>query len=363
MVRTIFGSLLILIALLGVGAAVAGLKYRAMMSPPPVPPESPTVVVFSQPRTTQLRSSSTAIGTVVAPRSLQLKTETVGTVSEVHFQSGDVVEPGQILLKLDTAVEEALLQSARAAQKIAESTYQRIRQATESKALTESDRDQIEAQLAQAQAEVARIEAIIRRKTLVAPFKARAGLFDIHPGQYLQEGSLVTMLQGVDRFVYIDFMMPQQVADHIRVGDSIDLQHDGAALQAKIVAVDSQSDRTTRSMMARAKLDAPPETLHVYDSVRVDVEYGKEVEAVTIPSSALRSSPSGAFVFVVETDAEHPDKPVARQRNVVPGPSVGNDVAVLAGLQPTDTIVADGSFKLSEGMWVAPSSLTNSAIR
>lgn len=363
MVRTIFGSLLILIALLGVGAAVAGLKYRAMMSPPPAPPESPTVVVFSQPRTTQLRSSSTAIGTVVAPRSVQLKTETVGTVSEVHFQSGDLVEPGQVLLKLDTAVEEAILQSARAAQKIAESTYQRIRQATETKALTESDRDQIEAQLAQAQAEVARIEAIIRRKTLVAPFKARAGLFDIHPGQYLQEGSLVTMLQGVDRFVYIDFMMPQQVADHMRVGDSIALLHDGATLQAKIVAVDSQSDRTTRSMMARAKLDSPPETLHVFDSVRVDVEYGKEVDAVTIPSSALRSSPSGAFVFVVETDPAHPDKPIARQRNVVPGPAVGNDVAVLAGLQPTDTIVADGSFKLSEGTWVAPSSLTNPAIR
>ncbi|MEI8211190.1 MAG: efflux RND transporter periplasmic adaptor subunit [Planctomycetota bacterium] len=361
--KTFFGSILILLGVVGIGAIVAGLKYRSMMAPQFLPPESPTPVVIAQPGSSQIRQASTAIGTVVAPRSIQLKTESVGTVSTVHFQSGDVVQPGQVLLQLDTAVEEAMLQSARAAQRIAMSTFQRIKKAMETQALTESDRDQTEALLAQSEAEVKRIEAIIRRKTLVAPFPARAGLLDIHPGQYLPEGSLVTMLQGVDSYVFVDFMMPQQVADYLRVGNEVLIKHDGASFPAKIVATDSQSDRVTRSMLARARIDSPPETMHIHDSVRVDVEYGLSVPSMTVPSSALRSSPAGNFVYVVESDREHPDRSIARQRTVIPGPSVGNEIAILSGLQANETIVADGSFKISDGTWVAPSELTNTALQ
>jgi membrane fusion protein, multidrug efflux system len=361
--RTFFGSLFVLLGVLAAGATVAWVKYRAMSAPPPEQHAAPTSVVFTEPKSIPLRQTATAIGTVLAPRSVQLKTEVVGTVAAVHFQSGDVVQPGQVLLQLDTAVEEAQLQSARAAQRIAASTFQRILKAMESQALTELDRDQTEAQLAQAQAEVARIEAIIRRKTLLAPFVARVGVFDIHPGQYLPEGSLITMLQGVDDYVYVDFMMPQHVADHVQVGHEVKLLHDHQTIAANVVATESQSDRVTRSLMARAKVMAPPTSMHIHDSVRVEVDFGLTVPTLAVPSSALRTSPAGAFVFVVEPDREQPDHLVARQRTVVPGPSIGNDVTILSGIEPQETIVADGSFKIVDGGWVAPSQLTNTALK
>jgi membrane fusion protein (multidrug efflux system) len=227
----------------------------------------------------------------------------------------------------------------------------------EVQALTELDLDQTEAQLAQAKAEVARIEAIIRRKVLVAPFGARAGVFDIQPGQYLSEGSLITMLQGVDQFVYVDFMMPQQVADYVQVGDQVALEHLGKKLIAQVVAVDSQADRVTRSLAARAKVLDPPATLQVNDSVKVIAEYGDAQTTILIPSSALRTNPTGAFCFVAQVDPSDTSKWIAKRREVLVGATLGNNVSIRQGIDPKEQIIADGSFKIYDGTWVAPSDL------
>jgi len=356
--KTFFGSLALLLGLAILGGVIAYTKYRAITAPAPVPEAHPTPVVFSEPQTVRLRRSTTAVGTVVAPRTLQLKTETVGTVKAVHFTSGQIVQPGDVLIELDTEVEEAMLESAKAAEKIANSTYQRIKKAMEVQALSELDLDQTQAQLAQASAEVARMEAVIRRKVLVAPFRAKAGVFDIHPGQYLPEGALITMLQGIDEFVFVDFMMPQHVAGSLKVGETISLEHASSKSVAEIIALDSQADRTTRSLLARAKVQSPPESLHVNDSVRIVAEYGDPVETFVIPSSALRTDPTGAFCFVAAPDSKDTAKLVARRRDVVVGSSLGNAVSILQGLQAGEQIISDGSFKIFDGTWVVPSEIT-----
>jgi membrane fusion protein (multidrug efflux system) len=355
--KTLFGSLAVLLSLAALAYGISLLKFRVLATVAPAQELRPTPVVFSTPQTAQLRSTTTVIGTITAPRSIQLKTETVGTVKAIHFQSGDLVQGGQVLVELDTSVEQAMLASAKAAERIADSTYRRIKKAMEVQALTELDLDQTEAQLAQAKAEVARIEAIIRRKVLVAPFGARAGVFDIQPGQYLSEGSLITMLQGVDQFVYVDFMMPQQVADYVQVGDQVALEHLGKKLIAQVVAVDSQADRVTRSLAARAKVLDPPATLQVNDSVKVTAEYGDAQTTILIPSSALRTNPTGAFCFVAQVDPSDTSKWIAKRREVLVGATLGNNVSIRQGIDPKEQIIADGSFKIYDGTWVAPSDL------
>lgn len=359
--KTFLGSLAVLLSLAAVGYGIYLLKFQVLASAAPAQEPYPTPVVFSTPQTTQLRSTTTVIGTVVAPRWIQLKTETVGTVKAVHFQSGDIVKPGQVLIELDTSVEQAMLESARAAERIAESTYRRIKKAMEVQALTELDLDQTAAQLAQSKAEVSRIEAVIRRKVLVAPFEARVGVFDIQPGQYLSEGSLITMLQGVDDFVYVDFMMPQQAADYVQVGQVVQLEHLGKKIDAQVVALDSQADRVTRSLAARAKVLGPPATLQINDSVKVTAEYGDAQPTILIPSSALRSNPTGAFCFIAQIDPNDTSKWIAKRREVLVGATLGNNVSIRQGVDPKEQVIADGSFKIYEGTWVEPSELTKPA--
>jgi membrane fusion protein (multidrug efflux system) len=352
MLKTTLGSILLLAAVIGIGFFIGRQKYLMMTAPPVVPSEQPVMVVFKKVEPTILRQSATAVGTVLAPRSLQLRNEVVGTISEIKFQPGDEVVEDQVLLKLDTSVEAAQLLSAQAALDMSKSALDRTKKAASTKAISELEFDQVLAQSLQADAEVKRLEALIRKKTLKAPFNARAGLFDLHLGQYLPEGTQITMLQGLDDYVHVDFMMPQQVADEVSVGDEVRIQLETESLPAKIVAVDTQADRITRNVLARAKLKNPPSRLQPNDSVRVSIEYGTTRPAVTIPAAALRRSPSEAFVYVVQSDAKEPEKKRAFKRVVTVGGTVGQSVAILQGLEPDTEVVSDGSFKIRDEAWV-----------
>jgi membrane fusion protein (multidrug efflux system) len=263
------------------------------------------------------------------------------------------------LVQFDTSVEQAQLQSAQASKKIADSTFRRTREAAQVNASTQLELEQAEATVAQADAEVLRLKAVIRKKTLRAPFRARVGLFDIHPGQYLQEGTEIAMLQGIDSFVNVDFSMPQQVADELRPGDKISLRTNSKIILAQITAIDSQADRLTRGVKARARVDNPPSSMQPNDSVRVQMEYGAPIEGVLIPSASLRRSPSGAFVFAVESKESGELR--AHQKEVFAGRTVGDNVVVLAGITSGQRVVADGSFKLREGSLLMDSAATTAA--
>jgi membrane fusion protein, multidrug efflux system len=352
LLKTILGSIALVLIVIGILAAIGYKKYLMMTALPPPNLEHPEIVGFATPETVSLRNTTTTVGTILSPRSIQLRTEVVGTVSEMSFAPGQVVAEGQTLLKLDTSVEEAQLEGAEATMKVAASTLKRTQDAAELRAISELELEQALAIMSQAKADVLRLKSIIRKKTLKAPFAARAGLFEIQVGQYLPEGTQITMLQGIDSFVHIDFMMPQQAADDLHVGDEIRLAVQPQPYHPKIIAVDSQADRVTRNVMARAKLDAPPASMQPNDSVRIELEYGSTVEALAIPATALRRSPMGAFVYVVEPDPDEPEKLRVRIQSVLPGRTIGQKVAVLSGLRENQTIVSDGSFKLRERLWV-----------
>jgi membrane fusion protein (multidrug efflux system) len=355
MLKTIFGSVVLIAIVVGSGALIARQKILMMTTPPPPFQEQPEIVNFATTHLVSIRHRTTAVGTALAPRSIQLRTEVVGTVSEIGITSGEKVHTGKLLLKLDTSVEDAQLDSAIAALDIAESTAERTKKAADAKAISVSELEQANALTKQATAEVKRLKAIIRKKTLLAPFDARAGLFDVHLGQYLPEGTQITMLQGIDDYMHVDFMMPQQVADEVAVGHPVHILIESQRLDATIVAIDTQSDRVTRNLLARAKLNSPPPSLQPNDSVRVELEYGRPADAVTIPASGLRRSPNGAFVYMVVPDPNDSKKLITKMKMVQPGQMIGQMVAIMQGLDADVTIVSEGSFKLNEKQWVVSS--------
>jgi len=315
-------------------------RRQAMDSvPPPEQREVPEAVQVSTVQPIEMRSSATAIGTVLAPRSIQLRTELVGMVSKVFFSPGMIVEKNQDLVHFDTS---------------------------NARAISELELEQAKSLLAQANAEVERLKVVIEKKKLRAPFRARAGLFDIHPGQYLPEGTPITMLQGIEEtnpYVHIDFMMSQQVADYLKLGDCVSVIATEDSIPATIIAIDSQADKVTRNVMARAELKNPPETLQPNDSVRLEMKFGKPVPMVKIPSTSLRNAPSGAFVYVAARDPKDSTKLRAYMRNVKTGASFGEFVTIKAGIKEGETVVTDGSFKLRDGVLIAPVEKTPSDLK
>jgi membrane fusion protein (multidrug efflux system) len=227
----------------------------------------------------------------------------------------------------------------------------RMERALQSQGASAADVDRARAQHDMAVANVQRLEALIEQKRLRAPFRARVGLVDLHLGQYLEPGTPITTLQGVDAAVHVDFAVPQEAAARLVVGQAVQVQKRGGepVVAAQVVAVDARVDEATRNAWVRAELGG--ENLpQPGASVRVQVPIAAPAEVLVVPVSALRKSPAGDFVYVLAKDPQGALR--ARQRPVVGGPSLGDEVIVREGLQVGELVAAEGSFKLREGALV-----------
>ncbi|MGH7628182.1 MAG: efflux RND transporter periplasmic adaptor subunit, partial [Gemmatimonadales bacterium] len=218
-------------------------------------PEPMELVTAAVAREVEHRPTTTSIGTVLALRSITLRNELAGTVRQVRLTPGQIVGAGTILVTLDASVEQAEVAAQEAAAGLARTTLERLQRLRAHQATSQEEVDQAQAARAVALAQIARTKAIIAKKVIRAPFRARVGLADVHPGQYLNEGTQLTTLQSVDDAVHVDFTVAQRVAAALRVGDRVDVfvASDSAPTAARIVALDARIDSTTRNAMVRAR--------------------------------------------------------------------------------------------------------------
>jgi membrane fusion protein (multidrug efflux system) len=213
--------------------------------------------------------------------------------------------------------------------------------------------DRARAELDVARAQIARIKAVIARKTIRAPFRARIGISDVHPGQYLEAGALLTTLQGVDSAAHVDFTVPQQLAHWLTVGETVEvLAGPGqAAVPAEVLALDARVDPATRNTTIRARVADAGAVPPPGASVRVHVPAGAPLKTVGVPINALRKGPAGDHVFVIASGKD--GKSRAQMRRVQIAASLGDEVLVQSGLSAGDQVAASGSFKLRDGVLVA----------
>src|SRR6184192_3063779 len=309
----LLGTLLVTAGSLVAWKHAAARKADAAAASQPEPIESVTLAVA---RERQYRPTTTSVGTVLALNSITLRNELAGTVRQVALAPGQIVETGAVLVALDVSVEEA-------------------------------ERDVALAQLA-------RTRAIIAKKTIRAPFRARVGISDVHPGQYLNEGTELTTLQGVDAAANVDFTVAQAVAAELHQGEPVTVYaaEDPRPLTARIVAVDARIDPATRNALVRARI--PSRAPAPSASVRVEVPVGAPTTVVAIPVSALRKGPAGDHVFLVVPDSSGRSR--AHVQPVRSGPVLDDEVVILSGLTPGQQVATSGSFKLREAVLVAADS-------
>ena len=348
------GSAILLAVVLFIAAALAAWKTasaRASTAAAAHMPEPVEVVTTAVAVEQQHRATTTSIGTVLALRSITLRTELSGTVREVKLVPGRIVDSGAVLVALDISVEQADLRALEAQAALAQTSLARLERLRQHGAVSAEEVDRAVAERDIAQAQMARTQAIIAKKTIRAPFRARVGIADVHPGQYLNEGTQLTTLQGVDGAAHVDFTVSQHVAAVLRAGDRVQVltTTDSTQVTARIAAVDARVDPNTRTTTVRATIVGA--TPAPGSSVRVLVPSGPSGTAIVIPVSALRRGPSGDHVFVIVPDES--GKVRAYQRPVRSGPMVGDEIVVLDGLKAGEQVAASGSYKLRDGVLVA----------
>jgi membrane fusion protein (multidrug efflux system) len=295
-----------------------------------------------------------SIGTVVATRTVELRNELAGTVTYVGFRSGQIVPAGAVLLRLDSTEERARLAAQAARASVAAKNLERSRELVDRGFISKAQIDLLTSESRAAGAEAAAIRASVAKREIRAPFTARAGIHDIHPGQYLEEGTRITTLQGIDAQRYIDFGLPAQSAAGIASGARVrvtgtGLPPDGA--QATVIARDS-SATDTRLVQFRAVIRVASEGVLPGSFAEVFVPKGDAAPTVFVPRTAVTQKPHASYVFVMVPEGKGQFR--ARQTVVRLGPTLNDDVAIMSGLKGGERIVSDGAFKLRDGALVRP---------
>jgi membrane fusion protein, multidrug efflux system len=323
-------------------------KFISALSNPPQTISAATAA------TSEWQPKIEAIGSLRAVKGAELSLEASGVVESISFNSGDDVEAGAILLKLRTADDVARLDSLKAMAELNEITLDRSQRLLKTQATSQAQLDSDAAKLKDAKAQVAQQQAVIDKKILRAPFAGHLGIRAVDLGQYLGAGTPIVTLQALDP-IYVDFFVPQQSVDQVRLGQQVAVKVDAYKDQTfagEISAINPKVDVSNRNVQIRATLKNPDHRLLPGMYATIDVAVGAPATYVTLPQTAITFNPYGDTVYVVESknnDAEGKPQLVARQTFVTIGPTRGDQVAIVRGIDAGDTIVTAGQIKLHNG--------------
>lgn len=336
-------------------AAIGGFKFiqiRAAMasqgsfSPPPE--AVTTVVARLQPWDTTLN----AVGSVAAVNGVMVSADQPGLVAEIDFQSGQHVNKGDVLVRLDTKEERAQLAAAEAQMNLAKVALQRTSGLVPQGVVPQSANDEASAQYKQAVARVGEISASVARKTIRAPFAGTLGIRQINLGQYLSSGSAIVSLQSLQP-VYVNFSVPQQVIGLVHPGAILQVSSEelGHVVTGRVAAIDSVIDEATRNARVQAIVDNRDSLLRPGMFVEAQLAKGVPASLIALPASAISYAPFGDSVFIVENIKGQDGKSFrgVRQQFVKLGGTRGDQVAVLTGVKPGEEVVTSGVFKLRPG--------------
>ena len=323
----------------------------------------PTAVTAEAVRAEKWPPELTAIGTLRAYQGVIIAPQAAGVVTAKHFESGDDVEAGALLINIDDSVEQADLANGLAQLKNAETTLARQKTLLAQGNTPQSTVDTAIATRDSAAATVERTRAVIAQKEIRAPFAGRLGLRNVDIGQYVAVGTALVTLQQLDP-IYADFPVPEEALRSLAVGQAVGMTVDaipGRTFDGKIEAIDARVSADSRNVMARAVFANPARKLLPGMFANLTVTTGEPAPVVTVPRTAIVYSLYGDNVFVVKA-APHARAEggvgekggmsglIVERRFVRVGAARGERIAITEGLREGERVVTAGQIKLQASM-------------
>lgn len=307
--------------------------------------QEPVTVSAAQARSDSWTPVTEAVGTFRAIQGANLTVEQGGIVAEIHFENGQRVTAGERLVSLDIRADQAELAQLEAAQRLTDLELARQQQLFEQRSVSRSALDRAESEAEQARATVRARQARIDQKTLRAPFDGRAGIRQVNRGQFLSPGDPVVSVQALAP-IFVDFTLPQRQLPRLEIGAPLRVTvdaYDGETFDGEITALEPGLSETTRSVSVQATLGNDDERLRPGMYGRIELDLGEAEDVVVVPQTAIRFSPYGNSVFVIEGDGD--DKKVT-QRFVQTGATRGDLIVIEDGLEEGEEVASSGLLKL-----------------
>lgn len=292
---------------------------------------------------TTFADSVEALGTARANESVDITAKSANRIVAIRFEEGQQVRRGEILVELDGTEAQADLAVAEAALGESRSQFNRSRELFATKALSQSQLEQIEATLRQNEARVSAAQARANDTIIRAPFAGRVGLRNVSVGSYVTPATVITTLDDTS-VIKLDFSVPETFLTLLDEGLDIEATssaYPGDEFRGKVASIDSRVDPVTRSVVVRGNVENRDGRLKpgMFMTVRL---VRAEDRALSLPEQALVPENDRQYVYVVRNDQAHKTEVTTGRRR--PG-----EVEVLRGLESGDVVVIEGTQKIGDG--------------
>lgn len=366
--------------LIAVGAVLIILILVHLFAPKPPPRgEAPQVVNVAKAASGSMPETLTELGTVTPDATVTVLPELSGYLTAVGYHEGQDVEKGQFLAEIDPRqyqidlqMEQATLLKDQATLDEARSDLVRYERLQKQKAIAEQEVtdqqflvQQDEGQVRTDQANIAQYRLDLVYCHITAPVAGRVGLRLVDPGNYVTASSspgivVITTIKPTT----VEFTVAQN-----DLGQVIERFNSGAKLPVSaytsdntreigtgtLYAISNQMTESTGTVTLRATFPNQNEALLPDEFVNVTMLVDTLKGAVLVPTPAVLSGAPGDYVYLV--NANH----TVSVHKVTLGPSDDQNTAILSGLSVGDTVVTDGTDRLSDGAKISIATAQNAS--
>ncbi len=320
----------------------------------------PTSVAIADAKSEVIPNLLSAVGDLAAVHQGNVASDVSGRITDILFTAGSSVKAGSPLVHLFDAPDRGDLESFKAQATVAQLSLDRAKQLAARQFGPQVTVEQAQAAYDQANAGIAKTEAIISQKLVRAPFDGELGVRHVEVGQYLTAGTQIVTLTDLS-MLYANFTLTEKDSGQLKVGQTVRVAVDaypGRTFEGKITTIEPQIATDTRNIRVQATLENPDHILKPGMFATTTVVLPDKLPVVTVPETAVDYTLYGDLVFLLtEKKADDGQTSLTAVRTFVrTGNRLNGRTEILNGLKAGDRVVAVGQLKLQSGAAVAISS-------
>jgi multidrug efflux system membrane fusion protein len=317
----------------------------------------PSTVAIAEAKSEVVPNLLTAVGDLAAVHQVNVTSDVSGRITDILFTAGSTVKAGSPLLQLFDAPEQGDLASFKAQATGAQLALDRAKQLAARQFGPQATADAAQATYDQANAGIAKTQAIISQKLVRAPFDGELGVRHVEVGQYLTAGTQIVTLTDLST-LYANFTVTEKDSAALKVGQNVRIAVDaypGRSFDGTINAIEPQIATDTRNIRVQATFDNPDHILKPGMFATTTVVLPDKPAVVTVAETAVDYTLYGDSIFLITEKKEDDGKTslTAVRTFVRTGNRVNGRAEILSGLKAGDRVVAVGQLKLQSGAAVA----------